>query len=60
MNTKHHVGCPSCGDPMTLTISFDVDGSEVVFHACHACENKWWERDGAAVDLHAVLPELVG
>ncbi|HEX9824468.1 MAG TPA: hypothetical protein VGB51_08780 [Actinomycetota bacterium] len=60
MSENKQAMCHSCGDPVALTISFEVDGHSVMFYTCHACETKWWEQDGAEADLNVVLPLVVG
>lgn len=46
--------CPSCGSDQLLSVSFEETG--VDFRICPECEQKWWERDGATMDLATVLP----
>lgn len=48
--------CPSCGSEDLLTVSFDAEGTQVLFRVCSHCEARWWERDGATLDLSSVLP----
>ncbi|MGH8916664.1 MAG: hypothetical protein ACRDZM_19390 [Acidimicrobiia bacterium] len=31
------------------------DGTEVLFFACHNCEERWWNRDGVDIDITQVL-----
>lgn len=48
--------CPTCGstDNTEITINLQSDNA-VVFHACRACEAKWWETAGQVITLDAVL-----
>lgn len=48
--------CTSCGRGDLLTVTFDTEGTLVLFRVCSLCEARWWERDGAALDLSSVLP----
>ena len=48
--------CPQCAATDVIEIKQKLpDGSEVQFFSCHACEEKWWNRDGEAIDLREVL-----
>jgi hypothetical protein len=31
------------------------DGTEINFCSCHRCENRWWDKEGKPLALHAVL-----
>lgn len=31
------------------------DGTQVLFFACHNCEERWWHRDGVDIDITQVL-----
>jgi hypothetical protein len=35
------------------------DGTEVYFNSCHVCEAKWWDREGEAIPVDAII-DLVG
>lgn len=48
--------CSSCGSEELLTVTFDAEGTQVLFRVCAHCEARWWERDGATLDLPSVLP----
>ena len=47
--------CPNCRSEDVVSISMNVEGSDVDFRACHVCEHRWWERDGESVSLQSVL-----
>jgi transposase-like protein len=47
--------CPSCGSDQVMSISMSLDEDAVRFRSCHACESKWWERDGSAISLQSIL-----
>ena len=47
--------CPSCGSDEVMSIAMSLDEDAVRFRSCHACESKWWERDGSAVSLQSIL-----
>jgi formate dehydrogenase maturation protein FdhE len=47
--------CPSCGSDQVMSISMSLDEDVVRFRSCHACESKWWERDGSAISLKSIL-----
>jgi DNA polymerase III alpha subunit (gram-positive type) len=47
--------CPSCGSDDLLRITMMVGGRPLSFTACHECEAKWWQRDGAQVPLRSVI-----
>jgi hypothetical protein len=47
--------CPSCGSDQVMSISMSLDEDAVRFRSCHACESKWWERDGSAISLKSIL-----
>ena len=36
-----------------------VSGRDLAFSTCHACEAKWWHRDGEAVVLAQVIDTVV-
>jgi uncharacterized PurR-regulated membrane protein YhhQ (DUF165 family) len=36
-----------------------VGGRDLSFSTCHACEAKWWHRDGEAVVLAQVIDTVV-
>jgi hypothetical protein len=50
------INCTSCGRDDLLTVTFDAEGTMVLFRVCSHCEARWWERDGATLDLPSVLP----
>ncbi len=48
--------CPSCGVEDVIEIHQTLpDGIEVDFFSCHKCDEKWWDRNGAVIDLREVL-----
>ena len=48
--------CANCGSTDAIEIRLRLnDETEVDFHSCHRCEHRWWDSDGAAIDLTAVL-----
>jgi hypothetical protein len=52
---RHIHKCPTCGSSDLVKISLTLEGSWIEFRACHACEERWWEKDGLRVPLKAVL-----
>lgn len=48
--------CPKCGvaDVVNINLAMD-DGERVSFYSCHACEHRWWFKDGEPVALPDVL-----
>ena len=38
--------CPECKQGDVIAISMNVSGRDLAFSTCHACEAKWWHRDG--------------
>jgi len=48
--------CPTCGSDQLLTVTFDLDGSAVLFRTCPPCEAKWWEHDGVRIERAAAIP----
>lgn len=52
----NQMNCPQCSAPDVIEIEHVLpDGTEVVFFACHNCEEKWWNRDGVDIDISQVL-----
>jgi formate dehydrogenase maturation protein FdhE len=49
------VKCPTCGSLDLVQISMTFEGSGIHFRACHACEERWWEKDGLRIPLRVVL-----
>lgn len=47
--------CRACGSGEVVTISLKVDSQDLSFTACHACEEKWWDKDGEDVELRSVI-----
>jgi transposase-like protein len=48
--------CPTCGAGEVIQIEQKLpDDIELVFFACHRCEEKWWDRDGQTLGLKDVL-----
>jgi hypothetical protein len=50
--------CTVCRKGDLITITMTVGDSTLSFITCHACESKWWERDGEAVALSTVIDEV--
>jgi formate dehydrogenase maturation protein FdhE len=56
MRTAHDTMiCPACGSGEVMSIAMSMDEDAVRFRNCHACESKWWERDGSLVSLQSIL-----
>jgi formate dehydrogenase maturation protein FdhE len=51
--------CPACGTGELISISMNVNGSDLAFTTCHLCEAKWWYRDGESVPLQSVIGLVV-
>lgn len=47
--------CRACGSGEVVTISLTVDSQDLSFTSCHACEEKWWDKDGEDVELDSVI-----
>ena len=47
--------CPSCGSDDLLRITMTVGERPLSFAACHVCEAKWWQSEGAQVPLQSVI-----
>jgi DNA polymerase III alpha subunit (gram-positive type) len=57
MPNKHT--CPECHQGDVISISMNVSGRDLSFSTCHACEAKWWHRDGEQVVLAEVIDTVV-
>lgn len=55
VQSQHMVKCPTCGSSDLVNISMTFEGSGILFRACHACEGRWWEKDGLRIPLKTVL-----
>jgi DNA polymerase III alpha subunit (gram-positive type) len=51
--------CPNCHQGDVISISMTVSGRDLSFSTCHACEAKWWHRDGEEVVLAQVIDTVV-
>ena len=51
--------CPECHQGDVISISMTVSDRDLSFSTCHACEAKWWHRDGEAVVLAQVIDTVV-
>jgi hypothetical protein len=51
--------CPRCHQGDVISISMTVSERDLSFSTCHACEAKWWHRDGEAVVLSQVIDTVV-
>ncbi len=51
--------CPECQQGDVISISMNVSGRDLSFSTCHACEAKWWHRDGRSVALAQVIDTVV-
>ena len=51
--------CPECQQGDVISISMNVSGRDLSFSTCHACEAKWWHRDGEQVVLAEVIDTVV-
>ena len=51
--------CPECHQGDVISISMSVGDRALSFSTCHACEAKWWHRDGEAVVLSDVIDTVV-
>jgi hypothetical protein len=59
MDDTLHGTCPVCDRGDLITISMNVNGSDLSFTTCHMCEAKWWYRDGEAVPLQSVIGSVL-
>ncbi|HXF37048.1 MAG TPA: hypothetical protein VNO17_07695 [Actinomycetota bacterium] len=51
--------CPACGAGDLISISMTVSGTDLSFTTCHACEAKWWTREGEQLPLRSVIDLVV-
>ena len=51
--------CPECKQGDVISISMNVSGQDLAFSTCHACEAKWWHRDGEQIVLSDVIETVV-
>ena len=51
--------CPECHQGDVISISMTVSDRDLSFSTCHACEAKWWHRDGEEVVLAQVIDTVV-
>jgi DNA polymerase III alpha subunit (gram-positive type) len=51
--------CPECQQGDVISISMNVSGRDLSFSTCHACEAKWWHRDGEQIVLSDVIDTVV-
>jgi DNA polymerase III alpha subunit (gram-positive type) len=51
--------CPECQQGDVISISMSVSGRDLSFSTCHACEAKWWHRDGEQIVLSDVIETVV-
>jgi transcription elongation factor Elf1 len=51
--------CPECNQGDVISITMNVSGRDLSFSTCHACEAKWWDRDGESVVLADVIDTVV-
>lgn len=47
--------CPVCVNKKLVEITLKSGDRELIMRSCSACETKWWESNGEAVSLDAVL-----
>lgn len=48
--------CPRCGSADVININMTMETeAPVSFYSCHACENRWWNKDGEPIQLDEVL-----
>lgn len=53
---RDEMNCPQCSKPDVIEIEHVLpDGTQVLFFACHNCEERWWNRDGEDIDISQVL-----
>jgi len=53
------LNCPECHQGDVISISMNVGERALSFSTCHACEAKWWHRDGESVVLSDVIDTVV-
>ena len=46
--------CPHCSHRL-VEIDVRLGDVKVTMHACSTCDRRWWDRDGAPIDLRDVL-----
>jgi transposase-like protein len=50
------LSCPKCSSTNVININLTTDeGAPLEFYSCHACETRWWYKDGVPVELGDVL-----
>ncbi len=48
--------CPECGGADCIAIEINLKQENTVrFMSCRRCEAKWWQREGAPIELDEVL-----
>lgn len=48
--------CPTCGSRNVIEITLTMEtGEPVSFYSCHACDKRWWHKDGEPIELSNVL-----
>ncbi len=58
--TTGQLACTTCGSESVIQIDMTLpDGTEVIFHSCHVCETKWWDKDGETIEVDGII-DLVG
>ena len=49
------MSCPNCRQGHLVEIGLTLQESQVTMRSCSKCDTRWWDRDGDAVGLNAVL-----
>lgn len=47
--------CPKCESQNVININLTMEEGPVSFYSCHACEHRWWNKDGEPLDLPDIL-----
>jgi len=47
--------CPKCRAQRLVEIAVKIAGRTVTLHSCSKCDTRWWDDEGAVIDLPDVL-----
>jgi transcriptional regulator NrdR family protein len=47
--------CPRCHVSQLVEISLQLQGEPIRMRSCSRCDTRWWETEGASLDLTDVL-----
>lgn len=47
--------CPTCHTSLLVEIAVDLGARQVTMRSCSACDRRWWDSEGDALELRGVL-----